>query len=944
MIKATVVICSLLVVCHFSTLHAQKKTDAIIERIKSRVSGISSVERLARLKKGVKKSNLARNGIEVIRTVSEEFVIIKADPHADNSLLLKKWFKEITPVNHLWKVADPLFRLDKGSSHYFTVKTTSGRAVLKTLAPVSGIILIDSSANVLTIYGSFQSILDHVTGIEHVRYVGIESTEPREESRVLDQNLNPNTVNQIHTYFPELNGEGMTLSIRELQYDPRDMDLSGRNIPSALSATEQSDHATAMATIAAGAGNSFVTGKGVAWSTNITSSGFRDLLADRDEDHAALDAWVQNHSYGTVIENFYGVLAESYDESANRVPHLLHIFSSGNQGVESSPHGAYQGVTGFANVTGNSKMAKNILTVGAVDTTGNPISFSSRGPAYDGRIKPELTAYSMDGTSNATALVSGTALLLQQSYRETWGALPASALLKALLINSARDAGAPGIDFITGFGNVDAFRTLQNLREERYFYGSVNHGEAQTFTFPVPAGARNLKVTLVWNDPAAEPNAGIALVNDLDMRIESSSGTTWLPWVLDASPEISKLASPAIRAQDHLNNIEQVTVPDIESGTCTISVEGYDVTGAQDFYIAYQWDTVDRFEWTFPTSRDNMPYNGETGTYFYWQSTLASNSGRLEYTVDNGATWKVIEPSVDLKKGYYRWSDIPYITARAQARMVVGETSYPTEMFTVSRPLSVSIGFQCSDSVMIQWPSLPGVDHYEISTFTGEFLEPIQTTEDTSLILKKEEYPQTLYAIQPVLEGDVRTIRSPTFDYTSLGTGCFLLSFLANAEPEEGIYLDVVLGTTYGVENIIFEYEEDGMFQQIGMVSPEEPRVRFLHDQPRQGLNRYRARISLSNGQEIVSDLAEQYFLTTTPFIVFPNPVSTTEELQVFSKQFATQDVTFRLYKIDGSLVLTSNLISDREYISVRGLLPGMYVYSITSEEGYFRGKIVVVE
>ena len=59
-------------------------------------------------------------------------------------------------------------------------------------------------------------------------------------------------------------------------------------------------------------------------------------------------------------------------------------------------------------------MAKNILTVGATDSFSIVAALSSKGPAHDGRVKPELVAFGEDGSSGAAALVSGTSLLLQQ--------------------------------------------------------------------------------------------------------------------------------------------------------------------------------------------------------------------------------------------------------------------------------------------------------------------------------------------------------------------------------------------------------------------------------------------------------------------------------------------------------------------------------------------------
>src|SRR6185503_14496630 len=128
---------------------------------------------------------------------------------------------------------------------------------------------------------------------------------------------------------------------------------------------------------------------------------FSNLLPESDAVYQQYNISVQNHSYGTAIENYYGAEAVAYDASVIARPFLLHVFSAGNSGTNTNTNGPYAGVNGFANITGSLKMAKNIITVGHVDSFGVVLPPSSKGPAYDGRLEPGLVAFSEDGSSGA---------------------------------------------------------------------------------------------------------------------------------------------------------------------------------------------------------------------------------------------------------------------------------------------------------------------------------------------------------------------------------------------------------------------------------------------------------------------------------------------------------------------------------------------------------------
>lgn len=939
---AILVICS--VVCCNAQHAAIKNKKHVVTDVRSG-AGIPNFwnsdpnHALVKLKKGFSANDAVKKGIKVIQLFENDELIVERtgkipEPNAEI-------IERILPVNFLWKLSDNITPESIGSQTQCIIRSSNPNDLAETLRRMHLDVSFPYEAFV-RVKGNLAGIMPVILQRRDVTYVGNESFVPTEESTVLDLYLGPNKINKVHHDFPSLNGTGIVISVKERHYDVEDIDLRGRHISSALGATDTSNHATEMATLVAGAGNSFITGRGVAPHANITSSSFFDLFPDSEAEFSAVNSALQNHSYGTVIENFYGSLANAYDQHVYENPEIFHVFSSGNSGMSNAASGVYTAVTGFSNLTGNSKMAKNVLVVGSVDTTGNALAFSSRGPTNDGRIKPEIMAYSTAGTSNSSAVVSGVGGLLQQAYKNIHGNFPEAALLKALLINSADDVGLPGIDFISGFGNLNAFRSMENLLNGRYYQGTVGQNGIIDFALNLPANVKNLKVTLVWTDYPGIVNATKPLVNNLDLQVGSPAGVV-LPWILNPTPNAASLTAPATRGFDNTNNVEQVTIETPAPGVHTFSVKAASlVTANQKFYIAYQWDENDSFTWSYPTGSDNFPYNGETGTYFYWKSTLSDLSGDLEVSTDDGTTWKPIAKSLVLKKGYYRWQNPAPVNVAAKARMKVNGNFYETDEFTISRTLLPSLGFNCGDSVLLQWGSMLNVLEYDVRKLDGNYPTLLSTLADTALVIRKNPSISS-YSIGPKLATGKPLLRSPAIDIEKYGAGCFVTTFVDEEISEAGILLRLELGTTYGVTEVFFEHLESGEFAVINTRSdPDNGIIRFLHDDPLQGINHYRARIQLQNDQEILSDTIQNYFLTKTPFIVFPNPVTRAQDINVYAARFETIDFTFSLFDAKGAWVLSVALQSDREFVNTDGLPPGLYFYKIQGNEVNVSGKIVV--
>ncbi|MFM0670232.1 S8 family serine peptidase [Paraburkholderia sediminicola] len=349
-------------------------------------------------------------------------------------------------------------------------------------------------------------------------------------------------------------------------------------------------------------------------------------------------ARVHTNSWGSPAAGDYTSNASEVDDFVWNFRDCVICFAAGNDGADSQRRGVIDNGS-----VGSPGTAKNCITVGACenmrpdfvdpahillygggwpgDFPENPIhddpvasnpngmvAFSSRGPAVNNRIRPDVVApgtailstrsrvatgdgwglspdplYFYDGgTSMATPLVAGCAAVVRQYLKSQGIARPSAALVKAMLINGATvipgqytppEVGAPP-DASQGFGRVDLAATV----------GPYAAGETVTFkdeirtldtgaeahtTQAVNVNGRTLKVTLVWTDAP-----GDALQSDLDLIVRTADGQ-----------ERHGNMAPGSADFDRSNNVEQVVWTGVPSGNVDIVVRAFRVTKPQNYAL-----------------------------------------------------------------------------------------------------------------------------------------------------------------------------------------------------------------------------------------------------------------------------------------------------------------------------------------------------------------------
>lgn len=798
-------------------------------------------------------------------------------------------------------------------------------------------------ANVLIVSDTEGGWLDKLVNCPLVQFIDKGQKSFKEELKVPGHNLFVNRINAAHADFPTVSGKNIVISIKENAFDSSDIDIQGRFMSNTQSNKILTTHSNLMATLIAGAGNSSKNGQGVAYGSRLLSTGFNNLFPESDTYFDTLKISVQNNSYGSVLESFYGAEAFAYDKLLEAKPTVLMVFSSGNNGAQKPTTGTYADLGTFSNLSGNYKMAKNIVVVGSVDSFGVPDPLSSRGPAYDGRLKPDLVAFSPDGTSGAAALVSGSAALVQQALmdKQKTTALPSSALVKAVLLNSAEDVGTEGIDFVTGFGNLNTRRALETVANEQFVEGKVALGEKWTTTLNIPQNISQLKATLVWLDPSVSPNLKQALTQDLDLELENKqTGVVYQPWVLNHKANIDSLKLLPIRQRDSLNNVEQITIEQPMAGNYILRVIGTKVLNPQSFSIVYQFDTAQSFKWTFPKTSDNVL--ADNTSVLYWETTFKSTKAILKYKNTEGGAWTTIDSFIIGKER--RWQ-VPNVLETAQLRMDIGASSFISDTFFISKNLGLRVAFNCADSLGLLWSKLSDTMSYQLFALGKQYLEPIKILRDTFVVFSKKAYPTRYFTVAPLLKNHFLGIKPPTPDYAQQGVGCYIETFYADLLVDKTVALSATIATTRHLKRLFFERLENGQFKTLGVFTANDLTYAMTDSMPLSGRNVYRVRIETQSNQNFVSEEVIVFLLNQNDYLVFPNPMIPSTPLSILSKNIEPK-VKFRLFDTFGRLIFERKLDNYKIDASLPPhLAEGIYIYRIEKAgKVVFMGKLLVIQ
>lgn len=614
----------------------------------------------------------------------------------------------------------------------------------------------DKNTNWLVVWVNKSNILNFVSQ-PFICSAELADDIPQAENNVGRSDHRSNAISTSFSGGRKYNGTGVKVMLQDDGIIGPHIDYQGR-LPMQFISFNSGDHGDHCAGIIMGAGNKDPLTKGMAWGSDIyvyeaspSYQGFDSI----NSHYGKYGIRIISTSYSDGCNAGYTTRAQQLDIQNNNMPQLIHVFSAGNNGTSDCGYGAG---AGWGNVTGGHKHSKNSIAVANLDYLDVRNNSSSRGPAHDGRMKPEVSAvgtnvYSTSnpdnyvyktGTSMSCPGVAGVFAQLYHAYKTlNSNNNPNSALIKAIVMNTADDLGNAGPDYSFGYGRVNALKAVQTLEAGNYLNGTISNAGNNTHNIVIPAGVRQVKIMTYWHDYQAAVSAAVALVNNINTNLVTPAASTVNPLVLNYTPNATTLNLPATPGVDIRNNHEQIVINNPVAGNYVLNISGASIPmGPQSYYVTWQFE-MDGYTLTYPMGGEGF-VPGETET-IRWDAFETTGNQTLEYTTNGGSTWTSISTTIPGNQRYFNWTVPNALSGQCKVRVSRGAYNDDSDanFSIIPLPTNINVVWACPDSVRLTWNAAAGATSYDIFKLGTMYMDSVGTSSTTSFVVPNAFSTQT---------------------------------------------------------------------------------------------------------------------------------------------------------------------------------------------------------
>ncbi|MBT5699549.1 MAG: S8 family serine peptidase, partial [Flavobacteriales bacterium] len=247
-----------------------------------------------------------------------------------------------------------------------------------------------SNSVTISIIPSNLNLFSELNYVSYIEAIDPPSEKENNEGRTLHRS---NVINTNFSTGRHYDGSGINIMMQDDGVIGPHVDYNGRvdqSNCSGCSTSNSNDHGDHVAGTIMGAGNIDPQAAGMANGAFLyVYSSSNNNYYDVPTIYQNNDVIITSKSYSNGCNAGYTSLSQDLDEQIVLYPSLSHVFSAGNDGNSDCGYGAG---SNWGNVTGGHKQAKNVIAVANLNGIGDLASSSSRGPAADGRIKPDIAA------------------------------------------------------------------------------------------------------------------------------------------------------------------------------------------------------------------------------------------------------------------------------------------------------------------------------------------------------------------------------------------------------------------------------------------------------------------------------------------------------------------------------------------------------------------------